>query len=296
MVAEITPQAVEEPPAVPLAREEGPAVGVPNGERLAYESQFHDQWAHEMDLDSLDPERLFSCPTTPENVFSRRRLGDLQGKMLMDLGCGPGESSVGLALAGARVAAVDISPGMLEVARQLAERYGVADRVTTHCMPAEALGFPDAYFDVIYGRDVLHHTNLERSIPEIARVLKPGGMAIFTEPLGHNPIIEVYRRLASVVRTPFEEPLTYSKIRAMRRYFARVEHTEFQFLTLGIFLWFFFGERAHPSKVRYWKKIVVEADRYAPAFRRLQNLDERLFRFLPFLRRYCWNTVIELYK
>lgn len=265
-------------------------------ERLIYESRFHDQWAHEMDPNSLDPQTLFSCPTTPENIYSIQRLGDLRAKYVLDLGCGAGESSVGLAMAGARVAAVDISPGMLEVTMKLARRYGLDGQISVHCMPAEHLEFPDESFDMIYGRDVLHHTDLERSIPEIARVLKPGGMAIFTEPLGHNPVIEVYRQLARVVRTPYEEPLTYAKIKKMRRYFRRVEHKEFQLFTLAIFLWFFFGERAHPSKVRYWKKIMVEADRYAPAFHRLQRLDEAVFRVFPFLRRYCWNTVIELYK
>jgi len=265
-------------------------------ERLAYESQFHDQWAHEMDLDTLDPQALFSCPTTPENVYSIQRLGDLRGKKVLDLGCGAGESSVGLALAGAQVTSVDLSPGMLEVTRRLAERYGMADRITTRCMAGEQLDFPDGAFDMVYGRDVLHHTDLERSIPQVARVLRADGMAIFTEPLGHNPIIEVYRGLASVVRTPYETPLTFPKIKKMERYFARVEHKEFQFLTLSIFLWFFFIERAHPSKVRYWKKIVVEADRYGPWFRRLQRADEAIFRVIPLLRRYCWNTVIELYK
>ncbi len=203
---------------------------------------------------------------------------------------------MGLALAGARVAAVDLSPGMLDVTRRLAARYGVAERITTYCMAGELLDFPDASFDLVYGRDVLHHTDLERSIPQAARVLKAGGMAVFTEPLGHNPIIEVYRGLAKVVRTPFETPLTYQKINAMRRSFPHVEHKEFQFLTLSIFLWFFFIERAHPSKVRYWKKIVVEAGRYGTWFQRLQRADEAIFRVVPFLRRYCWNTVIELRK
>ena len=296
MGAEITSHAIVDKEPERIEGEDRAFEKRESDERLAYESEFHDQWASEISLDSLDPQVLFSCPTTPENVYSIQRLGDLHGKRVMDLGCGAGESSVGLAMAGARVDAVDLSPGMLEVTMKLARRHGVERRITTHCSPGETLDFPDETFDYIYGRDVLHHTDLEKSIPEIARVLKAGRMAIFTEPLGHNPIIKVYRQLARVVRTPYETPLTYKKIKWMEQYFRRVEHKEFQFLTLTIFLWFFFGERANPSKVRYWKKIVVEADRYGPAFRRLQRMDEAIFHVLPFLRRYSWNTVIELYK
>lgn len=265
-------------------------------QRMAYESQFHDQWASEIDLDTLHPEVLFACPTTPENTYSMKRLGDLRGKSVLDLGCGAGESSVALALAGAQVAAVDLSPGMLELTMRLARRHGVDQLITVHCMPGEDLDFPNDSWDYVYGRDVLHHTDLRRSIPEIARVLKKGGLAIFTEPLGHNPVIEAYRRLSQVVRTPYESPLTFQKIEEMRRHFTRVEHTEFQFLTLTTFLWFFFVERAHPNTVRYWKKIVVEAERYGPVFQRLQRADNVLFRVLPYLRRYAWNTVIELSK
>ena len=110
------------------------------------------------------------------------------------------------------------------------------------------------------------------------------------------PFIEIYRMLARDVHTPFEQPHTFQTIDRLGQHFRFVAHEEFQLCTLSLFIWFFLGERVHPGKVRYWKKIITEHTRYERAFQLLQRVDERLLDILPFLRRYCWNTVIELVK
>jgi hypothetical protein len=50
-------------------------------------------------------------------------------------------------------------------------------------------------------------------------------------------------------------------------------------------------QRRDPSKERYWKKIVEEADQWAWLYRPLEFLDKVLLT-LPFLRPLCWNVVI----
>jgi len=265
-------------------------------ERYKFEEWCHDEWARSMSLDTLNPDRLFACPTTPENSYALSLLGDLTDKRLLDIGCGSGESSVFFAKRGAFVQAVDIAHEMVDVTRRLAAKYQVNGRLQAVKMAVEDMEFADGTFDLIYGRDVLHHLDLNLAIPKIHRVLKLGGKAVFTEPLGHNPIIAVYRRLNKDLRTPYERPLTYQSIAAIRRFFRKVHHKEFQLSTLAIFLWFFFVERKHPGEVRYWKKIIEEADSYSRAFALLHSLDEKLFKYLPFLQRYCWITVIELLK
>jgi SAM-dependent methyltransferase len=260
------------------------------------ERDFHDRWANEVDPATLDPMRLASCPTTPETTHAFRALGDLTGRRVLDLGCGYGETSVYLALLGARVDAVDISPRMLEVARQLAERHGVADRIAFHAAPGEQLPFADESFDAVFGHDVLHHLDLDRAGAEVHRVLVPGGRAVFVEPLGHNPLLNLFREHSAETRTPDEVPLRFGDFAALGSGFRRLRHREFQLATLALFLWFYVGERADPNRVRYWKKIIDEAERWRRPFAVLAGVDRVLLAVCPPLGRLCRMTVIEVEK
>ncbi|HEU5324181.1 MAG TPA: class I SAM-dependent methyltransferase, partial [Methylomirabilota bacterium] len=110
-----------------------------------------------MDPSALDPAGLAACPTTPETSYALASLGPLAGRHVLDLGCGYGETAAWLALQGASVEAVDISPRMVEVSRGLAARCGVERRIRFHVGPGESLPFEAATFDVAFGHDVLHH-------------------------------------------------------------------------------------------------------------------------------------------
>ena len=265
-------------------------------ERQEREREFHDRWAKEVDAAALDPRLLAACPTTPETTWAFAQLGEIRGQRVLDLGCGYGETAAWLALQGAMVEAIDISPEMVEVSRRLAQRAGVADRITFHVGPAEALRFDDVSFDAAFGHDVLHHLDLERARDELLRVLKPGARAVFAEPLGHNPIINLFRDLSPGTRTPDEVPLRFADFARLRRGFGGFRHREFQFSTLSLFLWFYFIERADPNKERYWKKIIVEAERYRRAFAVLNAFDRGLLAICPPAGRLCRMTVIVMEK
>jgi len=264
--------------------------------RQERERTFHDQWAEGVDLNELDPVRMARCPTTPETSHAFESLNPVAGLRVLDLGCGYGETAVWLALNYARVDAVDISPKMVETAARLAKDYEVDDRIRFHVSPGESLPFEDGAFDRVFGHDVLHHMDLERARQEILRVLKPGGRAVFAEPLGHNPVINLFRNLSPETRTPDEVPLRFRDFRKLRQGFRSFRHREFQLTTLSLFLWFYFIERADPNEVRYWKKIIVEADRYRRAFAVLNGLDRALMTVIPPLRRLCRMTVLVLDK
>jgi ubiquinone/menaquinone biosynthesis C-methylase UbiE len=75
-------------------------------------------------------------------------MGDISGKLLLDLGCGAGENSVYFAKKGARCIAADYSPGMVEVALQLAAANNV--QIQGRTMNAIALDCPDNTFDFVY--------------------------------------------------------------------------------------------------------------------------------------------------
>ena len=258
------------------------------------EREFHDRWAADVDPTELDPEAMATCPTTPETSYAFKSLGPVEGRRVLDLGCGYGETTTWLALQGARVEAIDISPRMLEVSRKLVARLGVEDRVTFHQSPGESLPFEDGTFEVAFGHDVLHHLDLQKAGAEIRRVLKPGGRAVFVEPLGHNPIINLFRKLSPETRTPDEEPLRFRDFAVFGKGFRSIRHREFQLFTLALFLWFYFVERADPNKERYWKKIIVEAEKYRRAFGVLNAIDRTLLAILPPAGRLCRMTVMIL--
>lgn len=265
------------------------------GDRKALdeERRFHDQWASRIDLTTIDVLTAFEGSTAPENRFILARLGDLRNKEILDLGCGAGESSVYFALKGARCVASDYSPGMLQAARRLAEKYKV--RIVTTRLDAMCIDFPADTFDIVYAANLLHHVNTEKALVEIHRVLKPGGIACSWDPLRHNPVINVYRRIAKRVRTRDEHPLDIRVVYMVRKIFSRVTYETFWFASLWIFLRFYFLERVDPNKERYWKKILQDEKRLRQTYLRLEKWDS-LIKRIPCLRRFGWNIAIVAEK
>ena len=126
-------------------------------------------------FDDLDEYRFDKLHYLPRLVnFSAYR-----DKALLEVGCGIGTDLVRFAQGGARVTGVDLSSTAIELARQNFAVHGVAAddlRVAN----GEALPFPDASFDVVYGHGVVQYTSdAPRLIRECHRALRPGGEAIF---------------------------------------------------------------------------------------------------------------------
>ncbi len=102
-----------------------------------------------------------------------------RGRALLEVGCGIGTDLVRFAQGGAIVTGVDLSETAIELAEKNLQLHGV----TAHDLRvanAEALPYPDNTFDVVYGHGVVQYTSdPARLIRECARVLRPGGEAIF---------------------------------------------------------------------------------------------------------------------
>ncbi len=261
---------------------------------LEKERVFHDQWASTIDVEGIKVRDYFEACTAPENRFILQRLGDVTGKKLLDLGCGAGENSVYFAKKGALCVACDYSPGMVQVALQLAETNGV--KISGKTGNAMDLDFPDNSFDIVYVANLLHHLpDAKACIREMHRVLKPGGKACFWEPLKHNPIINVYRRIATKVRTEDEAPLDINMVRFVKYNFSKVDYDTFWLASLWIFLHFYLIERVDPNQERYWKKIIIEHQRLAPTYQRLEKIDD-LLKKIPFLKRFAWNLAVVATK
>jgi SAM-dependent methyltransferase len=101
----------------------------------------------------------------------------LRGQRVLEVGCGTGTLSAALAERElCKVWAIDAEPAMVEIARGRLPR-GAQAKVAR----AEALPFKEGWFDRVVMRLVLHHLDRDRALPELARVLVPGGrLAIAT--------------------------------------------------------------------------------------------------------------------
>jgi 2-polyprenyl-3-methyl-5-hydroxy-6-metoxy-1,4-benzoquinol methylase len=258
---------------------------------LDRERRFHDGWASRTAVSDVHVRAAFEAVTAPENRFILGRMGDLRGRRVLDLGSGLGEAAVYFALRGARVTATDISPEMCALARRAGQEHG--GEIEAVATPVERLDVPAESFDVVYGANLLHHVaDIDSTLAAVRRALRPGGRCFFWDPLAYNPVINLYRRMATAVRTPDEHPLDFGVLRLFRRHFVGVRHREFWLTTLVLFAKYYLVDRVHPNADRYWKRILDEdPSRIGWWFSPLQRLDQVLLR-LPLVRRLAWNTVI----
>jgi 2-polyprenyl-3-methyl-5-hydroxy-6-metoxy-1,4-benzoquinol methylase len=157
-------------------------------DRQRRERAYYDEYARRTAPEGLSFRAVVGDERRPWNAYWRvagivRDLRTAGSQRLLDFGCGPGNYSVMFAKLGYEVFGFDISPVNVESAERLARKYKVADR--THFVQgvAEHLAYPDGYFDVIVGIDILHHVDIPAAMLEMLRVLKPGGTAIFKEPV-----------------------------------------------------------------------------------------------------------------
>jgi ubiquinone/menaquinone biosynthesis C-methylase UbiE len=126
-------------------------------------------------------------------LYAFDQLGDLRGQQVLEIGGGTGWHAAMLVHRGAHVTTTDVSPVGVEIARRRFEVNRMTERTATAVVAAETMPFDDASFDAVFGIAVLHHLVLERAAPEIARVLRPGGRAVFIEPLSENPVLDFVR-------------------------------------------------------------------------------------------------------
>lgn len=138
--------------------------------------------------------------------FERRVLELAQGADVLEYGCGAAIQGLRVARTARSLTGIDISTVAVRDAERAARGNDISN-ASYHVMNAEEMTFPDNSFDLIFGRGIIHHLDLKLCFASIARVLRPGGTAIFWEPLGHNPLLNRYRQMTPEARTPDEHPL-----------------------------------------------------------------------------------------
>jgi SAM-dependent methyltransferase len=249
-------------------------------DRLHKEQLFHDCQARQrratffLQPDKLrfDDDAYLDHETWVRPAFTA--LGEVSGLRVLDYGCGHGMASVVLARRGARVTAFDLSAGYLAEARRRASANDVT--VDFVCADCERLPFASGIFDRVWGSAVLHHLDLRRAAAELWRVLRPGGVAVFCEPWGGNPLLNWARKhlpYPGKGRTPDEHPLRPGDLRTLYRVFPGLEVRGFQLLSM--------------------LRRVLRPGRLTAA---LERCDDRLLAAFPGLRRFCRYVVLKLPK
>ncbi|MFA5163944.1 MAG: class I SAM-dependent methyltransferase [Candidatus Omnitrophota bacterium] len=210
------------------------------------------------------------------HVYALSLLGDAAGKKVLDMGCGTGGNSCWLAKKGAIVTAIDISPANVARTLEWSQKNGV--EVDARVMDCEKLAFADRSFDLVFGSFILHHIDIGKAAPEIRRVLKDGGKAVFIENSGDNPLLMFFRNRVIPVfglrkSSPSEYPLTAERIRQAEKYLGAVKMHYPELVFLRLCASYFFKD-AH----------------WACAF--FSSIDDILYRFKP-ARKLSYYKILE---
>jgi len=242
-------------------------------DRLKREAEFHDKTFGE---DTRQPTDKFYAVTAASKAYYRNFIAtNCDGHAVLEYGCGPHSHAALVVPKGAKlVTGIDISHVATVMHQGFARKCNLP-MLYSCVMNAEKLAFTESSFGMICGTGILHHLDLEASFREIARVLTPGGKAIFIEPLGHNPAINLYRNMTPAMRSVDEHPLLMRDLELARRFFGRVDVQYFHLSALGAVAF---------HKARWFPKLVAALDRF----------DQQLFRFLPFLKKHAWAATLVL--
>lgn len=206
-------------------------------------------------------------------IYEKNLFENSKNKSFLEYGCGIGSMAFDLAKAGAKVTGIDISESGIEIAKDIAAKENL--KIDFLVMDAESTEFPDNCFDVICGTGILHHLDLNSAYSEIQRLLRPSGKAVFSEPLAHNPIINLYRLLTPDLRTKDEHPLRMKDIKLLKEYFDDAQALYFNLWTL----------LAVPFVNKsYFEKLL----------KFLTALDDKFLKIFPFMKRYYWTVVLVL--
>jgi len=178
--------------------------------------------------------------TRYEKLFYGLISDNVVGKVALEVGCAEGLASKQVFDFGARhVLGIDVSQDFISRAKPL-EKPG---QLEFEC--ADVGAGIEGTFDVIFGRSILHHIDYRTVLQKLFdNNLREGGIMIFMEPLGANPLIRIYQLVAQSAHTPDEQSFLRSDLQWFRAAFAQVRIYPFNLFSLpaGIISNFIFKE------------------------------------------------------
>ncbi len=206
--------------------------------------------------------------------YSYNRLGNIEDKKLLEIGCGSGLQTIYFCKKRAAVTAIDLSEESIKLIKNLAKRNKLKN-LNAIIMKAEELQFPDNSFDFIYINCVLMHTQKERVLKECLRTLKPDGLLVIKETLKYWIFAFPYRFFSPYKKT---KP-NYITLREINN--LKAEHKEFYlFSTFFLFLFYLLKN----------EKLALSI------FNVFAKFDDFILEHIPFLRYISWVTVAIVRK
>lgn len=199
-----------------------------------------------------------------------------QGKKILDYGCGSGMHLVWLATIGREAIGIDLSQKSLEAAKKKLKGGKLKNKVKVLSMDCEEMKFPDNYFDIVFDGGTFSSLDLNKTLPEIHRVLKLDGFLFGIETLGHNPFANLKRIINKLTgkRTEWatEHIFKMEDLKKVEKYFNKTETHFFHLVSFIIF----------PFLNLRGSKFVL---------RLLEKIDRFLMSVFPFLRKYSFKIV-----
>jgi len=121
------------------------------------------------------------------------RISGNTGLKILDFGCGSGSKHYKFAYKPIHVTGIDISSQSVKIAnQQVTEQNLNAEYLVMDC---EKMNFPDNSFDLVFDFGTFSSLNVDVAISELCRVIKKDGTLICIETYGHNPFMNIKRRL-----------------------------------------------------------------------------------------------------
>lgn len=160
------------------------------------------------------------------------KVGNPVGKRICEIGSGEGLASVQLALLGAHVTGIDISPQSIRAAQQRADVNNVSVAFKLGNIEKDELGCE--LYDVVWCDLILHHLvpSLDVVLQRVYRALKPGGRFIAREPVAYAKTLKWIRGFLppKIEATPDEQPLRQSEMELIAKYFPGFESRYYRIL------------------------------------------------------------------
>lgn len=239
-------------------------------DRLERERAFHNERFGEGTRTAQD--KYYSALQGCFDQYEARRATLSVGARVLECGCATGDNGFALAHDAQSFSGIDISDVAIDEATAEAARRGLAN-TSFQVMDAHAMAFDADSFDFAFGSGILHHLDVPRMAAELSRVVRPGGRVLFVEPLGHNPLFNMYRQVTPNARTEDEHPLLKKDIDLLSEVFGEVKCDFFGLSSLAVVPF-------HTTPLR------------GPIYQATSRLDRALFA-VPGAQWWAWYVLIE---